>query len=991
MTCRRAAPLALFLALAACNTEVKQTAPPAEVVLAAFATDATNPAFLAGAPGPKLPQPNDLGMQAAAALPASAQKELLQVFAAAGGFPGDQEVPITIPVRALRFANGSYQPAAVPDLDLATVSANAVVLKLDGAVAPVAVEVGGYTKSTDGLIGTLTLRKTSVGGSRRWAPGRYAVALRGGSAGVKTTGGVPLSAEQSIQLVAANRDLANPDNQPPGGLSATQVAQLEGLRGLLTNALPWCNVTTPALGWNPLVPPLAAAGCGAATVVVPLESAFAAVATRFPLAELASIQTFQVASPGTVALIDPGSGSAPLPIDLLRTVPSTTAGGPNTIALNAAFGPAAQGLTTLDGFSTTAMLLAPTSGPIDAATADGRNLFLFRLNGVATPTPVRELKAELRLGGAGSPAAAGYVAEPTDLTRPCQTVNGPGSCATALGLAPAVGVSTTGGTVALPPLREGSSYAVVVTSRVKDPAGGGLSRSTVAKLLLEVTGDLSAGGHSTLAGVDDATALALQTMRTQLQPVLANLPAGTALADVAAAWTFRTQSIASTALQLSVLPYVVESGAGTAIFTPTSATAVTAPTGVPTANVAAFYDVAIQSVDAIDKTTGGLRPTLAADVAAPATLAPLLTPLHALVAVPDPAVVPACPAPFPAGTRCTRLVLFGHGLGGSKETLFAVASSLASQGLMAAALDIPLHGARAWCGSNADCTTGAADGVCATFPGAQGQGDAAPPAGFGPPGVCATGVPKAAVSGRYFVTANFFRTRDAVRQNLLDQAAATLALSRPPGLPTPTADPFAAALPAGLLVDPSAVYYEGISLGSIVGTSVVASNPRLRRASFSVGGGTMTDVFLNAPAFSSQVDALLLSLGVDRSQVATDPAVAAAYLQVASLAKWILDPADPINYAPWLRSAPLPDLLVDPTGATAQAAKDVYAQIATGDLVVPNPQNTLLDALSVAVTTTYTKGGGAAPHSMLATEPLVQLDAAGYLTGSLPPATRDLP
>jgi hypothetical protein len=178
-------------------------------------------------------------------------------------------------------------------------------------------------------------------------------------------------------------------------------------------------------------------------------------------------------------------------------------------------------------------------------------------------------------------------------------------------------------------------------------------------------------------------------------------------------------------------------------------------------------------------------------------------------------------------------------------------------------------------------------------------------------------------------------------------------------------------------VDPSAVYLEGISLGSIAGTQVLATNPRFARGALSVGGATAVDVFTNAPAFSAQVDALFLSLGIDRSLIATDPAVAAAYLQTINVAKWILDPGDPVNFAAHVRTSPLPNLL-SPTPAL-QAAKDVWGQVAQGDLVVPNPYNLLLYGDSAVPFTLYTHNSGDAPHSMLALSPTAQADAAGWL------------
>jgi hypothetical protein len=190
-------------------------------------------------------------------------------------------------------------------------------------------------------------------------------------------------------------------------------------------------------------------------------------------------------------------------------------------------------------------------------------------------------------------------------------------------------------------------------------------------------------------------------------------------------------------------------------------------------------------------------------------------------------------------------------------------------------------------------------------------------------------------------------------------------------------------------VDPSTVYYEGISLGSISGTSVVATNPRITRAALSVGGGTVVDVLTNSPTFKPLVDGLFLSLGIDRSKIATDPVVAANYLRFVNIIKWIVDPGDPINYAIHLKAAPLPNLLANPPAL--QAAKEVFAQVATGDTVVPNPFNLLLDNLSQASTIIYalSPAGGSVPHDILARVDQCKSDAAGYLADlTVPPTPR---
>ena len=125
-------------------------------------------------------------------------------------------------------------------------SSTAAVLKVDGTVQVVETEAAGFAN------GVLTLRKKAdASGSRRWAPGRYVIAVRGGASGVKTTadtGALPIAPDQAIAMVIPNLDLKVPDNQPPESppFTPAEVAQVEGVRAVLWSPLDWGPVTGPA-------------------------------------------------------------------------------------------------------------------------------------------------------------------------------------------------------------------------------------------------------------------------------------------------------------------------------------------------------------------------------------------------------------------------------------------------------------------------------------------------------------------------------------------------------------------------------------------------------------------------------------------------------------------------------------------------------------------------------------------------------------------------
>jgi len=189
----------------------------------------------------------------------------------------------------------------------------------------------------------------------------------------------------------------------------------------------------------------------------------------------------------------------------------------------------------------------------------------------------------------------------------------------------------------------------------------------------------------------------------------------------------------------------------------------------------------------------------------------------------------------------------------------------------------------------------------------------------------------------------------------------------------------------------------------MIGTNVAATNPRISRAVLAVGGGTLVDVFTNAPAFTAEVDALFLLLGIDRSLIPTVPAVAAAYLKTVNVAKWILDPADPINFAAKVETK-LPSPIAAGLGPLASSTTAALGQISTGDTVVPNPYNNLLYTLAGIDIVTYVNTGdpdGIVPHGVIgdtdftgapALGDQVRGQAADFLADLLiPPASVNLP
>jgi len=950
MSLRRLAPLVLLLGLWACKPTVPYEPPPTFVDYAVFDLTASPPS---------IPQPNDLAINPllAATVP-GAQGELLRQFIANGGFPYDQEVPVTVDfTRAtIDAATGNVTPSA-PDLDLGSIvvctspatPCNLLVMRIDGIQpGPAPFDAAATSYVAGATKGTLTLRNNldPVTGSRRWPAGaRYLVAFRGGADGIQTAAGGPFWPQVAFSLLLQGKDLSDPENAsllPPGF-----GGQLEQLR---QNYLP----------------------------------VFAAVDNFFPKEELAVLTTFQIASAGTWVEADSGIPVVPLPSDFLMD-PSTG----RVQNLPAAFGPLAPGIATLDGFSTTAMILAQTSGPIlGASVRDLANLaqppavFLYKLGGAA-PVEIHDLGDTL-VGLAANPpvsVAPGFVAEPPPII-------GAGGLSEAIGLQPATPASVPGvGDFFLPPLEEATEYAVLVTDRVKDQAGNPIRPTTLGKILLFTNSIctpspacVSGTGTSNLAGVSPAEAGGLEGMRLLLAPAVAKLQSdhGLTKAQVAMAYTFRTQSITGKgaisnanapkgALQLAVLPY-----AGALPDAPAAATAMASlgaaeskyglPAGLlDTSAIDRVVEATIVTYNLLDPTTGAFlqNPDLGAALF-----------ISALVVIPRNPMAPAPP-----------LVVFRHGITRGRADVLAIANALAGQGMVVAAIDADKHGDRSFCKaihlidvvtgqpvSASQCATNgcvnapdvecATNSTCVPDPAFAGQGDTKP-AGAGVPAVLPDAWPGrctlpngspgslaykpvatstgwngtggvAVGSSEYFVTSNLFRLRDSVRQDVIDQSVLVRALTSTNGqLALQPAAP-------GYVVDPTKVYYVGTSQGGIQGPANVSANPRFGPTVLNAAGGTYADIAATSQAFAPLVDSLLASLGIVRGSP--------EFLQFVNVAKWVLDPADPINFASHLVKDPLPDLLANPNGSVLQPPKAVLGQAGLCDPGVPNATSQLLYA-----------------------------------------------
>jgi hypothetical protein len=915
-----------------------------------------------------IPLPNDLGLAASAqaGLPA-AQQQLDAIFVSKGGFPSDQELPVTIQFQTQANTNGTVTSTA-PDIDTTTfvVGKTIVVFQQTGptTIVPAPIDPIQPTDYVKGpTSGTLSIHNA---GRKPWAQGEYILGVRGGANGVKTKDGTPIVASSTFFLVAQGNHL---NNEADIALLRAQAGSTVAAQALATQL----DALIDQYNAGP----------------------FQVIKTAFPPQELAAMTTFLIAPTHSVVEVDANRGIVPLPIDLLRDPrpvdPTCAACGHLTPVAACTFAQgtidpatgvcsqaaAAAGFATLDGFSTTGMIIAPMSTDLvpnlDAATVTPQTVQLYDLTDPANPVKV----------------------DPTTyITEPAEVQAQVGTGAAARFFSPIVALQPAGATANDPtsvfrtkPLKENTNYAVVISDSVLDQAGNHLQPGTVASVLT-ITSPLSVGGKSQLSGIDDATAAALEAMRLKLQNVFTTAAAnGIASNHVVMAYTFKTQSFLTVADQLGALPYQNNANPQDATFNtaPIAAANVltpgaalgkyglqsVGPTAVPNGNINEVIETTITTFNLIDPTTGAFNPD--------PTKAAAET-INVLIATPKlTAVTTACAGALAPFGKCSPLLVFRHGLGEGRADMLTVADTFTAQGYTVVAIDAAKHGDRSFCTSGAatislgganvpQCATGSS---CITTLPPGTQADAAPigccvPAGgslpasfptscgasnnnffFRPvssacntPGACngftgTAGIP--VDSANFLVTANFFRTRDTLRQDFIDESQLVRAIAFAPTGPPPTGhNLFDHTVAQGFIVDPTNINFLGQSLGSIQGTGDVATNPRITKAVLNVGGGTVVDIFTNSPAFQATTNALLASLGI---QPGTQ-----AFLQFLIVAKTVLDPADPVNFSEHLLTQTLPDLLTDQTGATPQAAKKVLTQAAFCDQTVPNPFEFILDS-----------------------------------------------
>ncbi len=552
------------------------------------------------------------------------------------------------------------------------------------------------------------------------------------------------------------------------------------------------------------------------------------------------------------ARFDPATSTIPFPNNLLLA--GTRDLTVNAPAVNPAnFGDPAVALNALDGFSTVAPLSFQTSATPNAATLTSNSIRIF----------------EVTLSGPGGGV--------TGVTRQLAASE------YAIALAPSDPLQRTVAILPLTPLKQLTSYLVVVTDDLRDALGNDATPDTTFFLATR-TSPLCVNGATTDPLIPTANACALEPIRLLTQSQLAAASsAGVPRADVVLSWVFTTQSISPvlTAVRAQNQPGTVR----------------TAPTGLTSAAVGLppVADIFIGTLDVpyylAAPTSAATAPVILSTFwqAAPgAYVAPFntfgLDPTSTNLTFANPRPVVRSTQTIPliltvpnAASGRTRpaagwpVVIFQHGITRNRTDALAISATLAGQGFAVISIDQPLHGLPRANPFNIENTPFGAISSERTFD-VDLVNDAT-----GAPG--ADGVIDA--SGTHFINlGSLLTSRDNLRQSVSDLFTLSKSIA---SVNFDGAD--------GGDLDASRIEFVGQSLGGIVGLNFVALDPTVNVSVLSAPGGGIARLLDGSATFGPRIRAgLQAAAGLLPNTPSFD--------QFMLIAQTVIDSADPINFAP---------------------------------------------------------------------------------------------
>lgn len=238
------------------------------------------------------------------------------------------------------------------------------------------------------------------------------------------------------------------------------------------------------------------------------------------------------------------------------------------------------------------------------------------------------------------------------------------------------------------------------------------------------------------------------------------------------------------------------------------------------------------------------------------------------------------------------VVIFQHGITGSRVQSALIANAIAKQGYATLAIDLPMHGDRVYCKDDSECRMGATCTAHRCPPSASVQDVIA-------------GQPSSGL--RFGSSTNLAATRDQLRQQIIDIAQLLRVLADTTnGIGAIDVDDPATTNVVEKL-DGANPRFIGMSLGAITGAIITAAIPEIPAACLNVGGASPSDILAEASvAFladrKTALDAYLLAkrgiaVGTQR------------YEEFFDIARWMMDPADAQNMGAYYIDEALTDTL----------------------------------------------------------------------------------
>ncbi|SET96660.1 hypothetical protein [Stigmatella erecta] len=861
---------ALSVGASACAPDIAQDDPP-DVVLAQFDPSAS-PAVV--------PSPNDLAYDENTKrvnAPINPQASL-----------AEQEFTRDYLNTLNGFPISSVATTKIVDLDPATINAGTVRFIDLQAGTPLATPAVTPTISYNAETDMLMIAPPATGWPKR---GRYAVALIGGENGLKGVGGKPVVGSATWSFINSDESLVTCEElTAPDCRSRTDIIPsrktdpAERLADQNASAL---RLEQLRRSYRDLLKAIAGPSGKTEDIVL--------------------MWTYRIMDMPEVTF-DPAASVVPFPNDLLlkRNADGTTQ---VQLPIPADASPTQKqllgGINTLDGFSTTSAIVSENSftrGVLeDGSTLDAANL--------ATATAV------INLTGATQPKVVPCISCAASKKPDGSAQGGPQQLQFIPGVA---GVANGQPTILPVPLEEKTTYAAVLTTDLKDTLGKPIA-PPAAFALIRLSHPLFENGKSQVSVVSDAQAQALEPLRAGFKAMFDGLEASAKIprAKIALAWPFTTQSTASTLARLHALPSATYGAAGL----PAAPVGLLDRTAIikgqmgmlPQADIGQIFQGTMILPFALNSPTGTLNPT-----------APRFDRVPFLLTLPN--------RPTGGAAANWPVAIFSHALRNSHTSALAIANELAKKGFATLSYDSPYHGDRSSCvgvaasaglpGDDAACANPAtqrcetdatqvatygrcvarseaaraacdptalnADLTCS----AAGQGRCAADAKCeGGAFAIASGTNNQAISGWNFVRPdNLFATRDNFRQHAIDlgQAERVIQSDAIDALLTQANGGAATGL------DGSKIVYIGQSLGGMLGTLSTSVSPNVGNVVLNVPAGDLTGVLLTsqAPDFVKARTGFLQTLAAENITPGTP-----AFDQFLGLAKLILDPADPLNYA----------------------------------------------------------------------------------------------